>query len=516
MASRKHRFLMALIILAFFAGTLVLSRHRPIDGDEGYYATAARLVSEGQTPYLDFFYPQMPLLPYLYAPIYKMVGSSLANMRLFSVAIGALALFLWGLILQRRWPERPWVVFGGLALVAMNPYFLSWNVTVKTFALTNLSVFATLWALDRGLQSRRWSWFVLAGAAAGLGVGVRLLYLPWAGALALVLAWLGMRGMEKRFRPGRMVAYVGGMLAGLVPSVVFFVLDPDRFFFNNLRYHQLRFSSLDRSGAADGVQALVALQVLGKTLFLNPFMFFQLVLVGFGVDWTRRNPDSPLRPLMILSGVGAVAHTAACLFPDPVYEQYFTSPLTPLLAPLVVAGLMRLTELVKRPAAVVTVVLCLAAALSVVDLQVRKTGMDWKEVWSFEHLAKVSAAIEDRTEPDDMVMAFWPGYVFETGRQYLPGLENHFALGVSEKMTVDEKVHYHVVGKELVLKAFDLQYPDVVVLGAWMYELNTTIDQRHLPLILEELEAKYQLQEYYGETKIMSRKSIVGSGLSCR
>jgi len=100
MTSRKNRFLMALIILAFFAGTLVLSRHRPIDGDEGYYATAARLVSEGQAPYLDFFYPQMPLLPYFYAPVYKVVGSSLANMRLFSVLIGALSLFLWGLILQ--------------------------------------------------------------------------------------------------------------------------------------------------------------------------------------------------------------------------------------------------------------------------------------------------------------------------------------------------------------------------------------------------------------------------------
>jgi len=516
MTSRKNRFLMALIILAFFAGTFVLSRHRPIDGDEGYYATAARLVSEGQAPYLDFFYPQMPLLPYFYAPVYKLVGSSLANMRLFSVLIGALSLFLWGLILQRRWPERPAIVLGGLALVAMNPYFLSWNVTVKTFALTNLAVFATLWALDRGLQSRRRSWFVLAGAAAGLGVGVRLLYLPWAVTLVLVLAWLGKRGLEKNLRLDRMFAYLGGMLAGLAPSVVFFVLDPDRFFFNNLRYHQLRFSSLERSGAADGVQALVALQVLGETLFLNPFMLFQLVLVGFGVDWTRRNSDSPLRPLMILSGVGAVVHTVACLFPDPVYEQYFTSPLTPLLAPLAVAGLLRLTELIKKPMAVVTVVLCLAAALSAVDLQVRKTGMDWKEVWSFEHLAKVSTAIEGRTEPEDMVMAFWPGYVFETGRQYLPGLENQFALGVSEKMTVDEKVHYHVAGKELVLKAFDLQYPDVVVLGAWMHELNTTIDQRHLPIILEELDAKYELQEYYGETKILSRRPIVGSGLSCR
>jgi len=93
----------------------------------------------------------------------------------------------------------------------------------------------------------------------------------------------------------------------------------------------------------------------------------------------------------------------------------------------------------------------------------------------------------------------------------LPGLENQFALGVSEKLTLDQKVRYHVAGKELVLKAFDLQYPDIVVLGAWMYELNTTIDQRHLPIILEELDAKYELQESFGKTRVLTRRSDPGS-----
>ncbi len=74
MISKHHRILISLFLLAFAAGTLALSRVRPIDGDEGYYATAARLVSEGRTPYLDFFYPQMPLLPYVYAPAFKVVG----------------------------------------------------------------------------------------------------------------------------------------------------------------------------------------------------------------------------------------------------------------------------------------------------------------------------------------------------------------------------------------------------------------------------------------------------------
>jgi hypothetical protein len=180
--------------------------------------------------------------------------------------------------------------------------------------------------------------------------------------------------------------------------------------------------------------------------------------------------------------------------------------LTPLLAPLMTAGLVRIAGMVKRPTSALAGILVLAAVLSAVDLQVRKTGMNWEEVWTFGHLAKVSGAIEARTAQGDTVMAFWPGYVFESGREYMPGLENQFALGVSEKLTLDEKVHYHVAGKELVLKAFDLQYPDVVVLGAWMHELNTSIDQRHLEIILQELETKYELQEYYGESKVLTRK----------
>jgi hypothetical protein len=232
------------------------------------------------------------------------------------------------------------------------------------------------------------------------------------------------------------------------------------------------------------------------------------VLVSYGIDWAWRHRDHRAWPLLVVSGTGALVHTAACLFPDPVYEQYFTGPLTPLLAPLAVAGLVNLADLLKRRGPVLAAVLVLACILSAVDLQGRKTGMDWKEVWSFEHLGKVSAAIEARTEPDDMVLALWPGYVFESGRRYLPGLENHFAVGVSEKLTLDEKIRYHIAGKELILKALDEQHPTVVVLGAWMYELNTTIDQKYLPVILEEMDTKYELADIFGESKVLTRRTV--------
>ena len=46
---------------------LFIARHRFIDGDEGYFLLAARLVLLHKKPYIDFFFQQTPLLPYVYA-----------------------------------------------------------------------------------------------------------------------------------------------------------------------------------------------------------------------------------------------------------------------------------------------------------------------------------------------------------------------------------------------------------------------------------------------------------------
>ncbi|MDX2474442.1 MAG: glycosyltransferase family 39 protein [Candidatus Krumholzibacteria bacterium] len=514
--SPKRALLVFLLILVIYPlGLAAISQVRPLDGDEGYYASAARLVSEGRTPYEDFFYPQMPLLPYVYAPFYKMVGSSLASMRLLSVFLSSLALVLWGLFLRARFGDRPMFVVGGLLLVAMNPYLLSWNVTVKTYALSNLGVFAALWAVDRGFQSRRAVWFLVAGLAAGFVVEARLLYLPWAGSLLVALAWIRWRHPGAGVSHSSVAATGVGFLLGLVPAFRLYIADPARFRFNNLDYHNLRFSPLDRAGGDEVPQLAAAFLELGRSLFLNPYMVVLILLAVVGWVTVRRSLDSrdrDLQPVVLVAGVGAVVHTVACLFPDPVHGQYFTSPLAPMLAPLALLGVVDLARRFGRPTTLVTAVVVLCCVLSFVDLQVRRTGINWDEVWDFEHLNEVSANIEARTEPGDMVLAFWSGYVFETGRRFVPGMENHFALGVSEKLPLNRQIEDHIAGKELLLKAILTKAPTVVVLGGWMHEVNTTLEQKDIPLLLQELDNNYEIAWMKGEVKVMVRRP--GPGLN--
>ena len=107
---KTKRLLLAAIALAslvYLAGLVYYAQVRPIDPDEGYYPTAARLVWEGQTPYRDFSYPQGPLLPYVYSWVWAVHPRSLVAMRFLSAACGGIAIFLWGVCLIFAKPLSP-------------------------------------------------------------------------------------------------------------------------------------------------------------------------------------------------------------------------------------------------------------------------------------------------------------------------------------------------------------------------------------------------------------------------
>jgi hypothetical protein len=148
--------------LIYFAGLFYYAAHRPLDGDEGFYTTAARLVWEGKTPYKDFFFQQAPLLPYIYSWIWAVHPRSLVAMRMFSALCGGMEVLLLGLALlaAKRLPTK--VALAAFAAVLLNPYSVSWNVVVLHCRISignlRLRTFA-IWSTDTG----RVSWHALPG-----------------------------------------------------------------------------------------------------------------------------------------------------------------------------------------------------------------------------------------------------------------------------------------------------------------------------------------------------------------
>ena len=133
----------------FFA---YVARHRFIDGDEGSYLLASRLVLLHQRPYLDFFYNQAPLLPYVYSAWMKIAGVTWDSGRMFSVLLASL---LGVLLYEHIYREtRSWLAgLSAVILFASSTLVFAWFLVVKTHGLAALLLFAAYVMVSRTTRS---------------------------------------------------------------------------------------------------------------------------------------------------------------------------------------------------------------------------------------------------------------------------------------------------------------------------------------------------------------------------
>ena len=90
-----------LVILVQMIWFTFIAWHRVIDGDEGFYLLASRLVLMNKRLYIDFFYTQAPLLPYAYGLWMKLFGVSWLTAKCFSAVLtAAVGTLLWVEVLQ--------------------------------------------------------------------------------------------------------------------------------------------------------------------------------------------------------------------------------------------------------------------------------------------------------------------------------------------------------------------------------------------------------------------------------
>jgi Dolichyl-phosphate-mannose-protein mannosyltransferase len=174
---------------------------RLIDTDEGLYLLASKLVAHGKRPYFDFFYQQMPALPYVYAVWSKVAGLSWISGRmlsaLFSVALGGL---LYRHI-ERLYSRKTFACLGVL-LYALNNLVIGWHPVVKTYALSNLFLFCAYIFLFHEDSQHKQYWPVKAfssGALVAFAAETRLYLIVVAPVLMASLYWSGSR-LHARFK----------------------------------------------------------------------------------------------------------------------------------------------------------------------------------------------------------------------------------------------------------------------------------------------------------------------------
>lgn len=313
------------LVLCLALALSVLAFTTPINHDEDQYIGSAILTGPGQ-PFVDFLYLQTPLQPWLAAPLIGLVpGHNLTVLRLAGAAL-ALLVIVSGYAAARLAGASDRAARTSMLLMACCHSFLFAAGVVRNdilpAAFATLSTLAALTALrSRSYELKGW---LVAGLCLGAAASTKVSYaLPCAAMGAFLLL---------RLRWGHpwawwaLIAYGGGACAGLLPSLIAWVVAPEAFRYGVFDYARAapfewyasngygwRLTSLSKA-----LDALVVM-LLGPILPVL-ICWLWVVLRGF------RERDATVRLLDLL----VVAGLIAALLPTPTWKQYFV----PLLPPL--------------------------------------------------------------------------------------------------------------------------------------------------------------------------------------
>jgi hypothetical protein len=423
---------------------------RYVDGDEGPYLAAAKLVMGGELPYRDFLYTQTPLLPYVWGPWSVVTGESWYAARvlaaLFAVGIGWLVFRHVSSRFGRDLGLAAAVLFGFSNLAFI------WFTVVKTQVLSTLLLVAAYVVVARAGRTRTVDW-VWGGVLLGLAIDVRLIV---AAALPALL-WAA-------HRDGRLARFGLGLGAGLLPSLVFFALDPGRFWFGNLGYHAYR-----SSGGLVGdfeQKAKTVLNLLGVGTPDGGVPQYLLLLVAgamsAAVIWITA------RRVSLAFGI-AVLVTAASLFPTPTYGQYLavTVPFWIVVALELVAAL-RARVGSAEGARIARAALALAVGtyvlLGLYDLARYPRILGEVRLGEIE---RTGALVDARTRGGEQVLAPWPGYLYGSHAVPAKGMENDFAPHEADAVSAADAKRYRLASAADVERMLAEGRTRVVVFRLW-------------------------------------------------
>ena len=292
--------------------------HGSLNADEGFYALAARAVWQGELPYRDFGYTQMPLLPYVNGLAFQLTGSGLFEQRAVNGLWGALTLVLAVLWLARR-TSIAWAL--GLAvLFSLSAPWMYFIHLGKTYAFTGLIVMTAVGVYTEWLPAGRKTW-VLA-LLATLGIGCRLSSAPF-----FVVLWLAAFAEQPR-QSGRslLAAILGSLLWPVALVLPFYLAAPEAAYFWTVDLHRL--SLPDRNWH------LTWLDIVA----LAPALWLGLTVGLVQAAISRRFPDR--REAVVTLAV--VLALGTNLLPKGVFEEYGV-PLLPPLALVAAMGWWRAT-----------------------------------------------------------------------------------------------------------------------------------------------------------------------------
>jgi hypothetical protein len=392
-----------------------------INRDEGWYLYASRLVYQGDIPYRDFPYFQMPLLPYVYGLPQLLFGPSLLVGRLTSFTLSLITVGV-GVHLCRRMAGRfAAVLFVAFSIVNLN---VMWTyTTTRTEPLVAPLVMLSLLFLLKPQRSTRD--LVLAPSLMLWATAVRLTVAPaFVGVLALSLY----QARKERRQWDAVIALVG--LQAIVLVVVPFLLSPERMVFDVWTSQEFR-------GSQRTPTLPFGALLRDKALFVPMMMFWfplmtvlvlalaVLLFVRWRAGWRPSIEGLTEWPTAQLLMLGLVALLFLPHLALERLQQFYFVPAYPVAAVAVATMMRRLSNLAsfqQEP----------AFAASLVGVLLLIEGLTFARQFpaalntfdpDLPELRNAAQYIQSVVPPQKKLVTFETALAFEADRDVVPGLE---------------------------------------------------------------------------------------------
>lgn len=469
------QYLLVFLQTSFFF--IIFASQRLVAQDEGFYLFAAKLISEGNLPYLDFFYPQAPLLPFVYGIFFKILGPDLLTARIITALISATLGLLIFIHIKKNHDLSIAVI--AVILFTLSNFVLANLLVVQTYALSVILLFLSYLFFTNKC-------YLLSALILGLCIQTRLTF---AIILPIYLVYLFLDYRKQQIAKSDICKFCLVFLLSLLPSLYFILLDASSFWFNNIGYHQLR-TTLSPEDSWDN--KLTVLKVIFGLKDSVKFSAWQLPLLIYifiitvvaQLIWSKR---------LQLSSAMIFGLLLIHLLPEPTYVQYFV-----VLIPFLIINLAELTIYLHSK----KIILPFLTLFSLVYLwdypedyqRYTKTGngvigimnQENAEHWSIDNIQKIIAETKVKCNPQKLAWSYWPGYLLSSNCQVYPGSENHFSYLVVPKLTKEQKEKYHLANLT--------EINDLIQAGAMDLIISADTDRRRHQINFNQ---HYQQQNQY-------------------
>ncbi len=442
-ATTAERRVVLVVVSVAWIVCLALALTRSVQPDEHMYLTAAHL--EGRL-YEDYAFLQPPYSAWVYATVDRLVPGShiLLPARVFSAAVAAGLLAAFFVLLRRCGAGA--LLAALLVLLLVHDAFVRITIGLaRNYDLAQLAIVTALLLLPlAGAEPVRRGRLVLAGALAGVAIGMKLTYAPLA---LLVIAWPLVAPAGTGWARRMVVWTSAGLVLGLLPMGIAFVgVDPETIRFNLLDYHLLNARYCDLEGIGRGLTLAAKFQDAQRLYRYGD----HAVLIGLGVVAAviglipkARAGKAAVR----LALLWLAAALVILLVPRPTHDSYYAPLLLGflLLVAAAAGGASRLRTRMLQGAAVLACCVAVGHHLPA-DVRMMRQLADpgsWAGVQVHRAGRELAELVGDTTAPVTTVSSL---YALEGGLRIHPELAaGRFTLRLNDLVDEPDQDRFRVV-----------------------------------------------------------------------